>query len=216
MVFELTSTELMVIFLMLALIIVMQFFKGRKLNLMLMEYSARRLEEILKPKDKVYQWIGLYVGYRAIFKLLYKTLNRVEVTITLMPRQSLLYYPIALLTTRFDRLYLVYWFDKSFTREAHVIKKGYYRRGIKGHIRNIERMRVDKAYINGKTYYLVYDDASTAHNLIKFIKSLSDPHVINHIALVPANKTLYIAAKLAPKSFEELILRSYELAKSLA
>jgi len=214
--FELTPEELMVLIMVIAVIAVMQFFKGRKLNLMLMEFTARKLEEVLKPRDKIYQWIGLYVGYRAVFKLLYKTLNRAEVTVLLIPRQSLFYYPIAMLTSRFDKLFLVYWFNRPFYKEAHVVRKGYYRKGIKRVIKNIESLRVDRLNIMGKQYYLVYNDASVVDVLVKFVKSLSEPHVVNHIAIVPSNKTLYLALKLKPQVLEEVLRKSYELARSLA
>ncbi|RLG85703.1 MAG: hypothetical protein DRO18_05420, partial [Thermoprotei archaeon] len=75
MVFELTPTDFLLISIVVALVAVAQFFKGRKINLLLMNYTASKFEEILKPKDKIYQWLGLYVGYKAVFKIGNKTLD---------------------------------------------------------------------------------------------------------------------------------------------
>ena len=47
---------------------------------------------------------------------------------------------------------------------------------------------------------------------MKFVKELSNPSIINHIALVPRNNTLYIAARIKPKNFIEFIDKAYRLA----
>ncbi|OYT46324.1 MAG: hypothetical protein B6U85_07660 [Desulfurococcales archaeon ex4484_42] len=216
MVFELTPTDFLLITIVVALVAVAQFFKGRKINLILMNYTASKFEEILKPKDKIYQWLGLYVGYKAVFKIGNKTLDRVEVTLTLIPRQSLLYYPIALLTSRFDRVFLVYCFKRKFYREAHLVRKGYYRLGIRRVITNIDIMKVSEIKVDGTTYYMVFNDASLARKLLDTVKSIAKPKVINHIAIVPANNTIYVAAKLDVKYFEELVDKTYRLAMEFA
>lgn len=210
------TSDLFVLLMVLAFVAVAQFIKGRKTNLMLMSFTARKLEEVFKPKDKIYQWIGLYVGYRAVFKLMKGLLDRVEVTVTLMPRQSLLYYPISLLTSRFDRIFLVFCYNGIIPREAHVVRKGYYRRRIEKVIKNASRMRIDRISIKGVQYYLVYEDANIVNKLLKLVKSLSDPSIVNHLAIVPKNKTLYIAAKIKVQLFEELLNKAYELALSLS
>ncbi len=207
--------DILLIFIVLGFVATAQFFRGRKLNLMIIEFTARELEAILKPKDKVYQWIGMYVGYRAVFKVLKRYLDRVEVTITLLPRQSLLYYPIALLTSRFDRVFLVYCFSRLNYREAHVIRKRYYRRRLSSVIRNYEYMNVSEITIKNTRFYLVYEDANALDKLLQLVKSLSNPSIINHVAIVPKNKTLYIAAKLKPELFSELLSRTFKLALSL-
>lgn len=198
-----------------AFVAVTQFLRGRKMNLMLIAFTADKLEEVFKPKDKIYQWIGLYVGYRAVFKLARKLLDRVEVTVTLMPRQSLFYYPISLLTSRHDKIFLVFCYNKTFPKEAHVVRKGYYWRGIRRAIKNIDRMRVDTVNIKGTQYYLVYEDANTVNKLLLLIKQLSDPSTINHLAIVPKNSTLYVSAKIKIHSLEELLDKVYKLALSL-
>jgi len=210
------TSDLFIVLVVLAFIAVAQFIKGRKMNLMLMSFTASKLEEVLKPKDKIYQWIGLYVGYRAVFKLMKGSLDRAEVTVILMPRQSLLYYPISLLTSRFDRIFLVFCYNEIIPREAHIVRKGYYRRRIEKVIKNASRMRIDRINIKGIQYYLVYEDANTVNKLLKLVKNLSDPSIVNHLAIVPKNRTLYIAARIKVQLFEELLNKAYELALSLS
>lgn len=208
--------DIIVIAFVLAITAVLQFFRGRKLNLVLIEYTARKLEEVLKPRDKEYQWVGLYVGYKARFILSRNSLRRAEAVVTLMPRHSLFYYPIALLTSRFDRLFLFFRYDREFNGEAHIIRKYYYRLGPKKVIKNIDRMDVEDVEIGGKVFHLVYTDARLASKLSKMVKKLSNPQVVNHLAVVPASKSLFLAAKIKPKEFDELLSKVYDLALSLA
>jgi len=213
---DLSTYDIFLIAFVIAIVAILQFFRGRKLNLILIEYTARIFEEVLKPKDKEYQWIGLYVGYKARFLTPYKSLVRTEAVVTLMPRHSLFYLPIAFITSRFDRLYMFFRYSKRFVSEAHIIRKHYYRLGPHRVIRGIERMAFESIEIKGKTYYLVYNDSRIARELVNIVKGLSDPHIINHLAIVPSNSSLYVAAKITPRTFEELIRKMYMLAREFA
>jgi hypothetical protein len=98
------DVELIFILLLLSAIAMYQFFRGRKLNLLIMSKVSKDLEESLKPLDKEYTWLGGYVGFRARYELKSAT---VETTLTLLPRQAFFYFPISLLIRRSDRLYIV-------------------------------------------------------------------------------------------------------------
>lgn len=209
------QSDLIALIIVLTLIAVTQFYRGRKLNLILIEFTARKLEEILKPKDKNYQWVGLYVGYKAMFNVNLKNIKRVEAVITLMPRQSLLYYPIALITSRHDKLVMFFRYKGKVRGEAHLVKKHYYRLGIRRIIKGIEKMAVKTIKINGKTYYLIYNDYELSRKLVNTVLSLKKPTIVNHIAVVQSNNSLYLAAKVVPKYFEELIENTYLLAQSI-
>ena len=158
----------------------------------------------------------MYVGYRAVFKLLFKTLDRAEVTVTLLPRQSFFYYPISLLTLRFDRIYIVYWFNRDFIGEAHIVRKGYYRLGVRRAIKNYNKLRSSETRIKNIEFRMIYNNPSFARKLVRFIESLQEPGIVNHVAIVPENKTIYIAAKLKPQWLEDLLRKSLNLAKSFA
>ncbi len=194
----------------------LQFYRGRKRNLVILEDTIKSMESIYRPIDKNYTIIGIYIGYTAQYKVIKRGIGTVEVTVLLIPRQSLFYLPIAKLTSRFDRVFIHYFYRGKVLHEAHVIKKGYYRLGIKREIRGIEKMMVTEEVINGQSYYLIYTNRDAVEPLLKFVKSLPDPTVVNHVALVPANNSLYLAAKLDVKVFDTLIKESYELASKLA
>lgn len=196
---------------------VLQFFKGRKINLAILERSIRILEDVFKPRDKNYTVIGIYVGYSALYRIYKDLISTIETVVTLLPRQSLLYYPISRLTSRFDKIYLIIHYDKDKTLlgEAHVVKKGYYRLGIKRNIRGIEKMNIETTRIAGKHYYLVYTHRNLAEKLLEYIKSLSDPTLVNHIAVVPKHRRLYLAARLDLENLSEIASKFYELGRRL-
>ena len=208
---------LFIIIALIAGVSTLQFYKGRKQNLMILEHSIRVLEKSFKPEDKNYTIIGIYVGYDATYKVIHEMIKNIKAVVLLLPRQSLLYMPIAKLTSRFDRVFLVinYKKNKNFSGEAHLVKKGYYRLGIKRAIKGIEKMHIEEINIGKSKYYLIYTHRSLVEKLINFTKQLEDPSIINHIAIVPKNKRLYLAAKLIPDRLEELATRFYRLGLSI-
>ncbi len=213
--FGIRDIDLFIILVVLSMVAVAQFYRGRKVNLKLIEFTARRLEELYKPVDKNYWWIGVYVGFRALYKLLRGVLDRVEVTFILLPRHSIFYFPISLLTTRFDRIFLVYWYNKRIPREAHLVQKGYYRRGVKRVI-DMKGLRMDKRVIRGKEYYAIYNDHTLVMRLVDFLKNVEKIDLVKHIAFVPKNNTLYVAAKYDPEYLDDLVEKTLKLALDYA
>ncbi len=211
-----TTIYIFILIVVLAGAATVQFFKGRKKNLAMLEKSIRILEKVFKPQDKNYTIIGLYVGYSAIYRLKDPAIKAVETVVLLFPRQSLLYAPIAKLTSRYDKAYIiVHYAWKRFPGEAHLVAKGYYRLGIKRAIKGIEKMKIEKIMIGNKQYYLVYTDRRLAEKLLNYAKNLENPHLVQHMAIVPKSKRLYMAIRLDIDRFKEMVQKYYELAKSL-
>ena len=208
---------LFIIVIVLAGVSVVWFYRKRKVNLMILEKSIRILEKVYQPYDKKYTVIGIYVGYSALYKVLKKALKTIEVVTLLLPRQSLMYLPIAKITSRFDKIFIIYHYDKEthFPGEAHLVRKGYYRLGVKRSIRGIEKMHLEKTRINGKTYYLIYNNRKVMEKLISMAQSLKSPLLIQHAAIVPKLHRLYIAAKLDIRYLEDLASKTYVFAQEL-
>ncbi len=208
---------LFVLLVLLAGAATVQFFRGRKKNLSILEKSIRILEDVFKPKDKNYTIIGIYVGYSALLKIKKAFIDTVEAVVLLFPRQSMLYAPIARLTSRYDRAYVIihYTKDKNFPGEAHIVQKGFYRLGIRRAIRNIEKMKVEETRIAGRKYYLIYTNRYLVEQLINYLKNLEDPTLVKHLAVVPWKKRLYMALKLDIDKYGEILSKYYELAKRI-
>ncbi len=195
------SSEIVSVIIVLAAISVIQFFRGRKLNLQLIEYYMKRSLEAFKPVDKNFTWIGGYIGYKAEFKL--KDGMKMEYTLTLLPRQSLFYFPISLLTHKHDRLYVVFRL-KKLNGEAHLIKKGFHK--LKPKIENEIALKKEIVKIGDSNYELLYDKRKYAEWLTNFLKGFSNTNDVKHLSLTPSTKVLYILMKPNP----ETILRDFE------
>ena len=97
---------LIVLLSLLAGAMVIWFFYYRRRMLRLMVDMVKALEDTFKPVDKNYYLLGYLVGFRAIYDLPRSSpFRKAYILLTLIPRHSLLYYPIArFVTMRFDRL----------------------------------------------------------------------------------------------------------------
>ncbi len=197
---EITSTLLFALMVVAALTSI-QFYKGRKLNIQLMQHYLRSIEEIVKPEDKDYVWLGGYIGFRANYKINRENIRKLEYTLTLLPRHSLLYFPIALLTSRHDKLYVVLRPFANIKREAHLIQKGYYR--LKPNIENEPFLQKEEIEIAGKTYEALYEKKRDVIKLKELVESMSKPANIKHVSLTPKTNVFYVLMKPEPETIEQ-------------
>ena len=203
------SSELITGLLLLAGAAMIQFFRGRKLNLSLVEFYASKSVKAFRPLDKTYTWIGGYIGYRANFEL--EDGLKLEYTLTLLPRHSLLYFPISLLTNRHDKLFLVFRL-KELGGEAHLIKKGYYR--FRPKIEDEVALKKEFVKLNGHDYELLYDKRKYADWILNFIQGFSKVENVKHISLTPSTKVLYIQMKPELETIERDFEYIYDYVRS--
>lgn len=180
---------------------VMQYYRGRKLNLLLMEHYIRAVKEMVNPEDENYTWLGGYIGFRAEYKVNRDNVRKFEYTLTLLPRQSILYFPISLLTSRHDRLYFVVKPFSKVKREAHLIQKGYYR--FKPKIENEPLLQREVIEVDGKEYEALFEKRRDLENLKALLESFSKPDNVKHIALTPSTNVLYVFMKPEPDTIKE-------------
>ncbi|NJE00984.1 hypothetical protein [Thermococcus sp. JdF3] len=176
----------------------LQFYRGRKLNLMLMEHYIRAVKEVINPEDELYTWLGGYIGFRAEYKVNRGNIRKFEYTLTLLPRHSLLYFPIALITSRHDKLYIVVRPFNDIKHEAHLIQKGYYR--MRPGIENEELLKKEIIEIAGRQYEALYEKRRDVENLKALIESFSNPHNVKHVSLTPSTNVFYIQMKPEPET----------------
>jgi len=196
---EISSTLLFALMVVAALTSI-QFYKGRKLNLQLMEHYLRSIEEVVKPEDRDYVWLGGYVGFRAVYKVNRGNIGKFEYTLTLLPRHSLLYFPIALLTSRHDKIYFVIRPLTEIKREAHLIQKGYYR--LRPNIENEDFLQRETVEIAGREYEALYEKKRDVTKLKELVESLSKPHNVKHVSLTPKTNVFYVLMKPEPDTIE--------------
>ncbi|WP_297066097.1 hypothetical protein, partial [Thermococcus sp.] len=191
------SATLLFALMVVAALTSIQFYKGRKLNIQLMQHYLRSIEEVVKPEDKDYVWLGGYIGFRANYKINRENIKKFEYTLTLLPRQSLLYFPIALLTSRHDKIYFVIRPFSQIKREAHLIQKGYYR--LKPNIENEDFLQREEINIGGKKYEALFEKRRDVEKLKSLVESLSKPQNVKHVALTPKTNVFYVLMKPEPE-----------------
>jgi len=111
-----------VILSVLAVAMVIWYFKMRKVMILLMKKVTDDLEKFFKPRDKSYILLGYLVGYKAIYDL--ENGDKVYIVYTTVPKYSLLYYPIARIMGRTDKLHIAIKPNKRYVvRELHVVNQ---------------------------------------------------------------------------------------------
>lgn len=185
------------VLLTIGVLISLQFYRGRRENLKLMRDIALELEEAIKPRDQMYTWLGGYVGFRADYKVSSPLINRIEATLTLLPRQSVLHFPFSLLFLRHDRLYLLVKLRQPPPGEAHAISPRYYRFGPG--IENREKMFHEKrSERHGTVFEIWYRHSQARESLLRLLDQLEVPELIKHLALVPGVNHIYCLMQPVP------------------
>ncbi|RLF89411.1 hypothetical protein DRN43_03810 [Thermococci archaeon] len=187
------TPEILLLIMVLGALATLQFYRGRKLNLTVMDYYLRTIEGIVKPKDKNYIWVGGYVGFRAYYKINEGNIENFDYTLTLLPRQSILYFPVSKLINRHDKIYFVVHPHSKIKREAHLIQKGYYR--MKPKIENEELMQKEIVEVDGVKYEALFEKRRDVELLREFLQGFSRIKDVKHISLTPKTNVLYVFMK---------------------
>ncbi|MBI4392061.1 MAG: hypothetical protein HY575_09245 [candidate division NC10 bacterium] len=184
-----TQEQLFLVLVLAAGLLTLGYFRGRRINLGLARAIGSELERTLHPKDQTYTWLGGVLGFRAEYRS-NGAVPRVEATLTLLPRHSLLYLPVARLLSGGDRLFVVAHPREPVRGEAHVIAASYRRR--LGRLAGESGWRRETVDAGGEVFEVVGGDPGTVAGLRDWLRSLPRPHHLRHLALVPRTGTLYL------------------------
>jgi hypothetical protein len=169
------------------------YFWGRRRNSRIFLNAFDDLMTVLRPDDQTFTNIGGAIGYHAnlYFKKKGFFLSQVDATITMLPRHSLLYFPVSKLIRKYDRLFLTMYLKSKPPEECHIIEKQYSRfAGAK--ISNVERLNKETVTWGAHHFYLYYETQEMHARLMRFIEKNPDPGVIRHIAVVPEQKKCFL------------------------
>ncbi len=197
------------ILIILALAATYGYFRGRKKNQWMCGWISRELEDVLKPRDKDYVNIGGTIGYNFTYKLR-PPLTEAKGTYTLLPRQSILYFPISKLIARHDRFYMNIFVSWKLAGEGHIISE-YYFKHMRTPIAGMNKMKRETAEIGGRRFILLWDKGSVSTPLKKLLESLPNPEILLHFCCYRDNNTFFL--HLVPKSqasFGALLRAFYE------
>lgn len=197
-----TDTQLFLALIVVAAGLTLGYFRGRRKNLGLARTISRELEAVLHPKDQTYTWLGGVLGFKAEYRGVSGT-NRVEATLTLLPRHSLLYLPVAWLLSGGDRLFVVAYPTKPIKGETHIVAASYRRR--LGRLADESKWRREVVDGDGQRFEVMGEDSSAVAGLRDWIRSLPQSRYLKHLALVPRTGTLYLFMAPAPGKVHEIL-----------
>jgi hypothetical protein len=190
--------------------IAFSFHSGKRKNKAIFTVIFKELVTVFKPDDQTFTNIGGAVGHHGTFSFNERgSVSRIDVTLTLLPRQAPLYMPISKLLMRYDRLFISVYMRYPPPGEGHIIERGY--TGFRGPlITNISRLR-QMEFKWGELDFLFYYEQDRMMDQFKtLIASLQNPGPIKHIAIVPDQRRGYIFMGLQKESIEAYLAPVYD------
>lgn len=203
--------NMVIIIALLAGVVSLQYWRGRKLNLSIIRGVTGELEKVIEPLDTSYTWIGGYVGVVGKYKIKDKRFSIIETTVSLLPRHSLLYFPISLLIGRRDRVEFLLRSHRTLRHRVH-IKPGKKAKKPKN-ISRLEELNCDTVEKDGQYLKRWYDDQEVAEQLTDIFQQMADPDMIKHLAINRAENAYYASVKItrgAPNRFVEMFMEDWE------
>mgnify|MGYP005841277237 CR=1 FL=1 len=166
-----------------------QYFLGRRRNQALAASISKDLESLLKPNLSNYVNIGGSIGYNFVYTLSAGPWISAKGTMTMSPRQSLLYLPISRLLGFTDRFFINLFTKKKIKGEAHIVSRRTLRRA---RIDGIEEMNRREAEAGGKRFILLWRGTDLSSELEALLAAFPEPNRIRHFCSYPDNKTFYL------------------------
>ena len=170
------------------------YFWGRRKNRWIAGWIAKESEGALKPEDTTYVNIGGTIGYNFIY-VLGKPFREAKGTFTLLPRQSLLYYPFSLLFVRHDRYYLQIYLSRRLLGEGHILEKRYYHK-IGPTMTKVQWVNREELTFGNITYVLLWDNRVLGEKLKGFVQKMAPyGQELIHFCCYPKNENFYFYLK---------------------
>ena len=190
--------------------IVFSFHRGRRKNKKICTATFNELIKVFKPDDQTFTNIGGLVGHHGTFSFKERgSVSRIDVTLTLLPRQALLYMPISKFFMKNDRLFISVYMRYPPPAEGHIIEKGY--TGFRGpELTNISRLHHMEIQWGDLAFFLYYEQDRMIGCFKELIHSLPNPGPIRHIAIVPDQRKGFILMALEQEPIEASLAAVYD------
>ncbi len=190
-----TQEPLFLLFIAATVLVSLCFFWGGRRNKRIHLSAFNALVDTLNPREQSFTTIGGQSGYHAnLVPAKNSFIRRVDATITLLARHTLLYYPVSRYLRKWDRLFLTLFFAKDAhgkISEGHFIEKEYEDfRTPK--ITNKDKLKSEQVEWGDKTFTLYYQDQIMRDALLALKKKLDTPGEIRHVAFVPDQEKAFL------------------------
>jgi hypothetical protein len=182
------------------------YFWGKRHNERLFRTAFQDLVEVVKPVDQTFTNIGGIIGYHAQLTPPKRSpFERIDATITFLPRHSWLWMPISKVLRKYDRLFVTIHLRRNAIAEGHLIETGYARfRGPK--ISNEAKLQKEEIAWGSMQFLLYYGSEDMRSRLRQFVEKHGDPGLLRHVALVPEQQKCFLF--LIPR--KDGVARSFE------
>lgn len=189
---HLTAEPLFYLFIAFSALLGFGYFWGQRFNNRLFRSAFGDLVAVVKPVDQTFTNIGGLIGYHAVLRPPKKSpVERLDATITFLPRHAWLWMPISKVIRRYDRLFITLHLRRPPPAEGHLIEKGYACfRGPK--ISNTQRLGKEEMRWGKYKFLLYFADEAIHRQLKKFSTAHPDPGTVRHIALIPEQRRAFI------------------------
>jgi hypothetical protein len=162
--------KLFLIFIILSVLITFCFRWGLSLNRRKAHDIFHVLEDIFTPKEKSYTNIGGSVGYHARYTFDDNIIDRIDLTLLLLPRHSLLWLPFSKLIFKDDRLFIRIALKKQWGCRISIFGKKYYASRKTSYCFNDEYISEDMLLKN-MPYIAFYRKDVDSANCLFFLKN---------------------------------------------
>ena len=168
---------------------------GRRWNRRVLVNALDPLLDVFKAQDQRFTNIGGQTGFHAtIIPGNIRTVRAVDITITLLPRQSWLYLPFSLLVRRFDRMQVAFEFNKRGKRireEAHLVEERF-SKTMGNSIEHADSLNREELSWGGRTFLLYSSSEMSRAWMQRLMGDLGEPGTVRHAAIVPERERAYL------------------------
>jgi hypothetical protein len=204
------TVSVLIVIVAVSAFIAFSFHSGKRKNKEVCIATFNELVKVFKPDDQTFTNIGGAVGHHGTFSFKERgSVSRIDVTLTLLPRQAPLYMPISKFLMRNDRLFISVYMRYPPPGEGHIIEKSY--TGFRGsEITNISRLRQMEFKWDDLAFFFYYEQDRMIDHFKKLVESLPDPGPIRHIAIVPDQRKGFIFMGLQEEPIETYLAPIYD------
>jgi len=204
------TVSVLLVIIVVSAFIAFSFHSGKRKNKEICTDIFNQLIKVFQPDDQTFTNIGGAVGHHGTFSFKERgPVSRIDVTLTLLPRQAPLYMPISKFFMRNDRLFISVYMRYPPPGEGHIIEKGY--TGFRGpEITNISRLHQGQFQWGDLAFSLYYEQDRMIDRFRELTGALPDPGPIRHIAIVPDQRKGYIFMGLQQEPIETYLAAVYD------
>lgn len=209
------STRYIALLLAISLIISIIYYFGYRKNVKIIKNIAVALEDALKPKDKLYTYLGGVLGFSVEYKV--DGMKKVLANLRLIPRQSVLYLPFMFITSGKDNLQLLFYTKKPLKCEFHLVRKSPLNL-TKPRIYNRDKLKKESLTLGDTKFDMLYESENYDRKFLQIAKLLPIKY-FNHLAITTDNNIIYIqllfynihieTLKSSIKQIKEFISKNY-------